>query len=291
MQDQEPTIRSRELGDGLRLAMERAQLNGKQVATRLGWSPSRVSRLLTGRRGADELELASFLGLCGVKGSERKRLLNLCREQDTRSWFQQFGSRIPKQVRTYVDHENRATTITDFKALVMPGILQTDEYARALFARSATVPANEIDDRVVARAGRKTIFSRHDRPECAFLIHEFVLRLPVGDHEVMSEQLHHLLRMTVRPYITIRVIPAAFGAHAGLAGSFILLESHEYKPVVYLEGETSGVFLEKPEEIAAYRDVVKELASAALDEAESKELIATVAIEQYADREDHHDQA
>lgn len=269
--------------------MERAQLNGKQVAELLDWSESRVSRLLNGRRGATEVEVATFLAVCGITGEERAHLLSLCKEQGVRSWFQQFGSRLPRQVRTYVDHENKATRITYFQAQVIPGILQTNEYARAVFARSGTVPAGEIEDRVAARAARQIIFSRHDRPEFRFFIHEFALRLPVGGTEVMSEQLHHLLRLSVRPYITIKVIRTAFGAHGGSAGSFTLLESPEYKSVVYLEGETSGLFLEKPEEIAAYRSVVSELSSAALDERESNELIATLAIDLYSDREDQHD--
>src|SRR2546423_7663157 len=105
MRDLEPTIRSRELGEGLRQAIERGQFNGKQLAARLGWSESHVSRLLTGRRAAKEVEVAAILALCGVKGAERARLMNLCQDQRTRSWFQQFGSRLPKQVRTYVDHE------------------------------------------------------------------------------------------------------------------------------------------------------------------------------------------
>jgi hypothetical protein len=290
MDDREPTIRSRELGDGLRAGMERAQLNGKRVAQLLGWSESRVSRLLTGRRGAKEPEISAMLAICGVVGEERERLMELVREQDTKSWFQQFGSRLPMQVRTYVDHENRATKITQFEALIIPGILQTPEYAHSLFSRSGTVPINEIQDRAAARAARRVIFGREEPPHLIFLLHEFALRLPVGGSGIMSEQLHHLLRMTVRPYISIRVIPAAFGAHAGQAGSFTLLESPQYKSVVYVEGETSGLFLEKPEEIKAYRSVIKELSAAALDEGESKDLIARVAIDQFGDREDrHHD--
>jgi hypothetical protein len=283
MQDREPTIRSRELGDGLRRAMEIARINGKDLADRLGWTPTKVSRLLTGRRGAEELEVAEFLAVCGIKGRERSRLLALCREQDTQSWFQQFGARVPMDIKTYVDLENKAATIADFQAQFVPGILQTDGYARALFTRSATVPPGEVDARVAARSSRRTIFSRSDRPECTFFIHEFVLRLPVGGGEIMSEQLHHLIRMSVRRYITIRIVPAAFGAHAGSAGSFILLESPEYKSVIYLEGETSGLFLEKLEEVAAYRGVLKHLAAAALSEGESRDLIAAVAIDLYGE--------
>jgi Domain of unknown function (DUF5753) len=235
------------------------------------------------------VEVSAILAVCGVTGEERERLLKLCKDQHTRSWFQQFGSRLPKQVRTLIDHENRATTITEFEALMMPGLLQTDAYARALISRYANVPDVEVEERVAARAARRTIFSRATRPTCRFFIHEFVLQLAAGSREVMSEQLHNLLLMSVRPYIRIQVVPASVGVHAGMAGAFTLLEAPEYQSVVYLEGETTGLFLEKRDEIAAYRNVLAELSAAALDEGESKELIATVAIDLYGDRGDQHD--
>lgn len=288
MRDREPTIRSRELGDGLRLAMERAGLTGRQVAKRLGWSDSRVSRLLSGKRGATENDVASFLGVCGVIGDERLRLLKITRELGVRTWIQQFGAHLPVQIRTLVELENKATVITQFAALMLPGLLQTDAYTRALLTRNANVPAAEIEERVAARAARRIIFSREHPPNCTFLIHEFALRLRAGTPEVMSDQLHTLLRVAVRSNITIRVVPAAFGIHAGMAGTFTVLESTEYKPVVYLEEETIGAFLEKPEEIAAYKNVARALSAAALDEGESKELIAGVAIDLYSDREGGH---
>ena len=289
MRDREPTIRSRELGDGLRLAMERAGLSGRDVARRLAWSDSRVSRLLTGKRGAAENDIASFLGVCGVVGEERTRLLKLTREMSVRSWFQQFGPHLPIQVRTLVDLENKAIAITQFVTLMLPGLLQTDAYARALITRNTNVPATEVEERVAARIARRIIFSRDNPPKCTFLIHEFVLRLQAGSPEIMSDQLHMMLRMSVRSNVAIRVVPAAFGVHAGMAGAYTLLESTEYKPVVYLEGETTGAFLEKPEEIAAYKSVTRELSAAALDEGESKELIAGLAIDLYSDREGGHD--
>jgi transcriptional regulator with XRE-family HTH domain len=281
MQVHEPTIRSRELGDGLRLAMEGAHLNGKQLATRLGWSQSRVSRLLTGKRGALESEVAEFLTACRVTGPERQRLLALCNEQHTRGWFQNFGSRLPRHIRAYVDHESRAAAISQFQAMIVPGILQTVEYARALIAGSANVAPDEVDDRVAARAARQIIFSRPDRPRFTFYLHEHVLRLPVGDHETMSEQLHHLLRMSVRPYIGLRIVPVSAGVHAGMAGSFTYLESQEYRPTVYVEGEATGVFLDRPDDLVAYRRVLSGLAAAALDGARSKALIADVAMQLY----------
>jgi transcriptional regulator with XRE-family HTH domain len=284
MREREPTIRSRELGDGLRRAIERAGLNGKQTAHLLGWSPSWVSRLLSGKRGATEVDVAAILGVCRVKGKERDRLLALCQEQNTTGWLQQHGSRLPKQLVTLIDHENRAVTYSDIQPMLVPGLLQTGDYARAVISRIATVPADEVDDRVAARLARQSLFSRSRPARFTFYVQESVLRTPVGGPAVMSEQLHHLLRMAVRPYISLRVIPVALGAHAATAGPFIYLEFAEFRPVVYLESETSSLFLEKNEETAAYQRILGTLAETTLGEGESKKLIATVATELYADR-------
>jgi transcriptional regulator with XRE-family HTH domain len=263
------------------MAMERAGLNGKRTATILGWSESRVSRLLTGQLSVPEVDIAALLALCGVTGKERDRLLRLAREQDTPGWLQQHGSKLPEQLKTLVDHESRAVEIRDFQSLVPNGLLQTGEYARALLERSGTVPAEDIEHRVAARLARQSLFSRPHRPQLTFYLHEFVLRLPVGGAEVMSEQLHALLRMSVRSYISIRVIPAVIGAHAGTAGSCCLMEFTEFKPVVYVEEETAGHFLEEPAEIASYRGIFASLANYALDEGQSRNLIADLAVELY----------
>lgn len=281
MDDRVPTVRSRELGDGLRAAMKKAGFNGKQIADKLQWSDTRVSRVLTGTRGAKEVDISAFLALCGVTGKERARLLRLCHEQHKPGWLQQHGSRMPLQVKTLVDHEVMAVAISEFQSTVMPGLLQTGDYARALFKEAKRVPSQEVDNRVALRLARQNLLSREDPPKFAFFIHEFVLHLPIGDSLVMSEQLHTLLRLAVRPSVTLRVVPASIGAHAATAGHFTLMEFSTYKPVVYLESETSCLFLEEPAEIAAYRSITAALETTALDERESKELIAKVATEKY----------
>lgn len=261
--------------------MERAGLNGKRTAGLLGWSESRVSRLLTGQLTVPEIDIAAFLGLCHVTGEERDRVLRLAREHDTPSWLRQRGSNLPEQLTTLVDHESRVAAIDDFQAIVLNGLLQTGDYARALLERSGTVAAEDVQDRVAARLARQSLFSRPQRPSFRFFVHEFVLRLPVGNQEIMSEQLHELLRLGVRDHITIRVIPAEFGAHAGTAGSCTLMSFDDFKPVVYVEEETAGHFLEEPEDIASYRDIFADLAECALDEKRSRDLITALAVELY----------
>jgi transcriptional regulator with XRE-family HTH domain len=285
MADTKTTIRSRELGDALRLAMEQAGLNGKRTARMLGWSESRVSRMLTGRLFATPDDLSALLAVLMVTGKERERLMRINREQTKSGWLQEHSSRVPEQLKTLVDHENKAVTITEFQPIIVPGLLQTGDYAQALLERSGTVPPSEIQTRVAARLGRRSLFSKDHRPDFTFFVHEFALRLPVGSREVMSDQLHELLRLAVRRYISIRVVPAAFGAHAGTAGACALLEFAELKPVVYVEEETAGHFLELPVEIALYRKIFAALADCALDEGQSIDLIAALAVDLSGDGE------
>lgn len=109
-------------------------------------------------------------------------------------------------------------------------------------------------------------------------MHEFVLRTPVGGPEVMSDQLHELLRLSVRPNLTLRVVPADLGAHAGMAGHFTMLEIPTFKPIVYLDSEISSLFLETPIEIDAYGRILSALEDTALDEGQSRKLVTSLAL-------------
>lgn len=267
--------------------MEHAGLHASEMARQLDWSASRVSRLLSGKRGGSSNDIAVFLAICGVRGAERKRLMALALDQHRKGWVQHHGARLPKQLRTLINHEDKATKISEFEFNVVPGLLQTGEYARALITEAGTVPQDEIDELVGARLGRRKLFSRPKPLLFTFYIHEFALRLPVGGPAVMSEQLHELLRWSVRPSISLRVVPAAIGAHAGINGSFRLMEFKEIKPIVYLESETSSLFLEVPIEIDAYRAILTKLGAVALSEGQSREFISNLAMELYSDREAH----
>jgi Domain of unknown function (DUF5753) len=160
--------------------------------------------------------------VCRAKGPQRDRLLALCREQDTPGWFQQHGSRLPKQLVTLIDYENKAVTISEFEVTGVPGLLQSGEYACAAISRIVNVPADEVEDRVAARLARQSLFSRERPAAFTFYLHESALRLPVGGPAVMAEQLHHLHRMSQRSYLSLRVVPIALGAHAAMTGAFRL---------------------------------------------------------------------
>lgn len=264
--------------------MEKAGLSGVEAARLLGWSPGWLSRLLTGKRGCKESEVAQFLGLCRVGGKEAERLLALVHEADTPGWLQQHG--LTLDLRTLIDHENSATVLSSFESCIVPGLLQTAEYARTLISAIVNVPPDGVEERVATRLARQALLSRFQPPRCTFYIHEAVLRVPVGNARVMSEQLHHLLRMSVRPHIAVRVVPFAIGAHAAMAGSFKLMEFPEFRPVTYVETECANLFLEKSIEIQAYRNILAALAATALSERQSKEVIGDIATELYEDHDE-----
>jgi transcriptional regulator with XRE-family HTH domain len=287
MKDREPTIRSRTLGDGLRQAMKYAGFNAAEMAHQLGWSPSRVSRILSGKRGGSSVDVATFLAVCGIRGTERDRLMTLTLDQNDPGWLQNHGSRLPTQLLTLIDHETKAHKISEFEFNLIPGLLQSDGYIRALLEEAGRVPSEEIGGRVAAKLGRQNMLSRRNAPTFVFYMHEFALRLPVGGSVVMSEQLHKLLQMSVRSNVRLRVVPASVGAHAATAGSFRLMEFRQIKPIVYLDSETSSLFLERPIEIDAYRSILAALDATALQEGQSREFIADMAMELYSDREAH----
>ena len=169
-----------------------------------------------------------------------------------------------------VDHELRASTVSDFQTTLVHGLLQTSDYARETMSRSANLPQDEIADRIQARLARQELLSRPRAPLFTFFLHEDALRVPVGGPAIMSDQLHYLLRMSVRANVTIRVVPARAGAHAGMSGSFTLMEIRDFKPIVYLDSEISSLFLETPIEIEAYRNILASLDAMALDEGQSR---------------------
>lgn len=283
MHDREPTIRSRELGLGLRQAMEYAGFTQSGMARELDWDASRVSRLLSGKRGGSGYDIAAFLAICRVHGAEFDRLMALSTDRARIGWHQQHGRALPRQVRTLIDHEKKSLSISGYQGTLVPGLLQTGAYARAVISSNVNVPDDEVEDRVEARLARRSLIDRKRPPNFTFFMHEHVLRTPVGDSTIMSEQLHDLLRVSVRPYLTLRILPCAAGAHAGMSGHFTLMDVKGFKEVVYLDSETSSLFLETPIEIDSYRNVLAALHKVALDEGQSKEMIATVATELYAE--------
>lgn len=264
-----------------------------EVARRLGWSPTKVSRLESGTRGSCEIDIAMYLTTCGVSRTELDRLLDLCRASDDGYWLRPHGERLPDELRSLVYQETSAATIGSFELARVPGLLQTEDYARAMITRSVSVPAGGVEMRVRARLGRQSLLQRRNPPTFTFLVHEQALRLRVGGLTVMHEQMLHLVFASSRPHCAVRVVPDSAGAHAGLAGPFKLIQYSGHPPAVYVENEVASLFLERPADIATYRRAFTRLAEVALDEGQSREFLARLASEYdrvEVDRDEYPDQ-
>lgn len=285
MDDDEPTVRSRELGLAVLHAMRAAGLNQTDLARKLKWAPSRVSRMLSGKRRVSLVDMSAVLAVLDITGPKRQELLRLNAEANQPGWWQEYGDRLPAELRTLSDHEDSAIAITNFQTALVPGLLQTAEYSGALLATSPVIPADEVVDRVLARQQRKHVFDRQYPARFRFFLDEYVVRRFGGGREVMSDQVHHLLSMSVRPNVEIRIVPDSAGFHSGRR-PFQLMEFSEMSPVLFIEDETSVLFLERAGTIAGYRSIAANLSRIALDEGQSRTWLASLASELGEPRED-----
>lgn len=274
---QASSARGRELGVELRKRREAAGLTGQRLGYQLGWSPSKVSRMESGSRGVSEVDAAIYLTFCGVRKEELDELLNLARAGDDETWLQEHGDRLPDELRTLIYHETTAITLAAYEPSLIPGLLQTPEYARAVFEFARVIPPDQMAMAVRARIDRQAVLRKPDPPVCQFFLHEHGLREVVGSRQIMTEQLLHLIFLTSRPQYDIRVVPASLGPHGVWGGMFMLMGYEAHGPVIFVEGLTTSLFLEKPKDIAAYRNVLKRLDEDALDAGQSREWLAWLA--------------
>jgi transcriptional regulator with XRE-family HTH domain len=283
------TARARTLGAELRSWRERAGLEGLQVARRLNWSPAKVCNIESGRRGVSEVDAAMYLACCRTPGSDIKQILAFFHEQQD-YWIQPHGEQLSDRLLSLITLETTATAIKTFELAFIPGLLQTEDYARALMAGAGLAP-DSIAHRVRARRDRQTLLRRYHPPRCTFFIHESALRLPVGGDAIMNDQLLHLVFASTRPQVCVRVVPLAAGPHPGVGGAFTLLENDAVKPVVYVEHPTASLFFDDGECLRWYRKALDKLATMALDAEQSRSWLANMAGEHDRPREEQDDRA
>lgn len=278
MAEGSPTVRRRELGAVLRKLREEKGMSVKQVTEHLMCSPSKVSRIETGQRGAtlrDVRDLCDFYGV--TDPAERDHLMNLAREGKQQGWWQPYD--LPYS--TYVGLEAEAVSIRDYDSAVVPGLLQTAEYVRALHedvAPQLAVPRltpEAINQRVDERLRRQELLWRETGPLTFWaVLDEAVLHRIIGSSKIMRAQLDHIIRMSDMPNVTLQILPYTTGAHPALGSSFNILQFDGPLPdVVYFEGLVGWMFLERSEDIARHQYVFERLAEIALSASESLEVI------------------
>lgn len=279
MAEGSPTVRRRELGALLRGLREERRFSVKQVTEHLMCSASKISRLETGERGATLRDVRDLCDLYDVTASERDRLMALARESKQQGWWQPYD--LPYS--NYVGLEAEATAISGFHSSVLPGLLQTSEYAvevhRAAVPEVSTpelTPA-VIEQRVEARLRRQKLLTKENPLKFSIILDEAVLHRLVGGSAVMKNQLEHVADIAALPNVRIQVIPYGVGAHPALESTFYILDFTGVLPsVVYVEGLVGWIFLERSEDLDRYRRVFQRLSDIALNPEESIALVGAI---------------
>lgn len=276
-----PTVRRRRLGSELRKLRELKGLTAEAVAAELLVSQSKISRLENGRRSISQRDVRD---LCGVYGVEDPRivdsLMQMAKESRQQGWWHAFGD-IPYSV--YIGLETEAASLRTYESLIVPGLLQTRTYAEAvIFGMGPEATPADIQKRVEVRLKRQDRIADQEHPlRLWVVVDESALRRVVGGPQVMCEQLEHLADMSTLPHVTVQILPHEVGAHPGMYGSFSVLEFEDSSDstVVYLEGVTSDLYLEKHADVQKYVMMYEYLRAQALNPEKSKEFILDVAKE------------
>ncbi|MFI6152314.1 helix-turn-helix domain-containing protein [Kitasatospora sp. NPDC051170] len=277
-----PTVRARRLGSELRRLREAAGKSTEDAAKVLACSRAKISRIETGASGVRRLDLGILLDLYGVAANERTGLEELSRESKKRGWWHDYGDTIPSAYVDVLGLEDDARYIRMWQTMVVPGLLQTESYARALLeANPAAVRPERIDQLVKIRMERKEVLAKPDPARFWAILWEPALRCPVGGATVHREQLVHLTEMAQLPNVTLQVVPLGVGATAGACGAFVMygFSDSPTPGAVFLETLTSSHYLEEQGELDGYGLVFEYLRSAALNPKESLDMIAAIAAE------------
>ena len=275
-----PTGRRRRLGAELRRLREEAGLTIDQVAEVLECSQSKVSRIETGQVSATPRDVRDMLALYRVPDAQREAMVQIAREARQPGWWQKFVD-VPDGVPAYVGLETAATSIDIYMSLIVPALLQTADYARAVIgAVRPDLPGAEIDRRVELRLRRQALLDQDHPPALRVLLDDTVLRRPVGGEKVMAAQRRRLLEDAARPAVTLQVLPVEAGVHAGMDGPFTIFgfPAPAERDVVALDSAADALYLEDAEDVARYRRVFGLLLPAALTPEASAGRIAAAGV-------------
>ncbi|HBF79543.1 MAG TPA: transcriptional regulator [Streptomyces sp.] len=274
-----PTVRRRRLGQELRRLREIKGMTAEEVAERLLVSQSKISRLENGRRSISQRDVRD---LCGVYEVEDHRvvdsLMQMAKDSRQQGWWHAFGD-IPYSV--YIGLETDAESLRVYEPQVVPGLLQTRSYAEAVISGALPeAPPSDIEKRVNVRARRQDRVNSTEQPLRLWaVIDESALRRLVGGKQVMIEQLEHLIEQSHLPHVTVQVLPFEMGAHPGINGQYAILEFPDAadSSVVYIEGVTSDLYLEKANDVQRYSVMYEHLRAQALNVEQTREFISDIA--------------
>jgi transcriptional regulator with XRE-family HTH domain len=258
-----PTVLRILLGAQLRQLREASGITREDAGYAIRASDSKISRLELGRVGFKERDVSDLLTLYGVtEERERGPLLALAAQANAPGWWHRYSDVLPAWFEVYVGLEEAAERIRAYEVQFVPGLLQTEDYARAVTGLGhVDASPSEIEQRVALRMQRRELLTVPDPPHLWAVVDEAALRRPLGGTEAMRGQLRHLIDVTTLPNVTLQVVPFDHGGHAAAGGAFSILRFAEpdLPDVVYLEQLTSALYLDKREELDRYLAVMERL--------------------------------
>jgi transcriptional regulator with XRE-family HTH domain len=275
-----PTVQRMLVGARLRRLRTEMGLTREEAAEAIRASEWKIHRLENGQVGFKERDIIDLLRLYEVSDpGEVAEFVALAREANTPGWWQHYGDVLPQWFRTYVDLEAAAAVIRTYEGQFVPGLLQTDDYMRAVIQGAHLEDSNEeVGRRVRLRMARQTLLTGEQPPRLWAVVDEAALRRPVGGREVMRGQLERLVEATKLPNVTLQILPFDAGAHPAMVGSFSILRfpEQELPDVVYLEHLTSAIYLNKPEEVDQYLHVMESICVRAAAPDRTAELLGKI---------------
>jgi transcriptional regulator with XRE-family HTH domain len=276
--DEGPTLRRRRLGAELKKCREGAGMTQETVSRYFEWNTAKVTRIETARVAVSARDVRDMLSLYGIRDEEyREALVDLARLSKERSWWTDYKDVM--RPGNFVGLEAGAAAMRVFEPILLPGLLQTTDYMRALMrtGRPNDTPES-IDRRIALRLHRQNRLRGSNPLELSAIIDESVLRRTIGGDDVMREQLLRLIEAAQLPNVTVQILPFDAGEHTFLGGPAALLEFREttHMDVVYLEGLAGDYYEEQPSEVARYREEFDRLSARALDHRMSLKMIESL---------------
>jgi transcriptional regulator with XRE-family HTH domain len=287
-----PTVRRRRLAAELRRLRERSDLTGEEVAERLNWSASKVSRIELYRTGIKTADLSKLLELYGVSGTHRAELLALTREPNRKGWWEAYSDALPEEYAAYIVLEAEAASVSCWSPQLVHGLMQTPDYARAVIeghmGSTMSIPPGKIRQRVETRIARQQVMTGDRQLNLSVVLDQSVLLRRIGDDRVMRQQLEHLIEVSGLPNVTLQVLPLA-GSHPIGTGAFALLRFApvagltQSSDVVYIEqlGPTA-LYVEDEDEVYHYRLGLEQITGKSLSPDQTRDLIGQVIRDQWS---------
>lgn len=274
--DRGPTVLRISLGSRLRRLREACGISREDAGDHIRGSHAKISRLELGRTRFRERDLLDLLKLYGVDDPEKLAVyLDLMKKANDPGWWQPFNDVLPNWFETYIGLEQAATTIRTYEAQFVPGLLQTESYARSVITLGND---DETERRVGMRMRRQDILSRAAAPTLWAVVDENALRRPINGYPELRDQIEHLIAVSDRPNVKIQVLPYSVGGHPAAGGSFSILRfpEPELPDMVYMEQLTTSHYLEKKQDVEVYMTVMNKLSVIALTPGESRDYLRKV---------------